>query len=162
MTFVPKSRPSLGEVPFAIEGDRAAMRAARRIVKDFGGNAFSIRKQDKAAYHAWGSFASPLFTALLATTEKVAALAGVKGNDSRKRMLPILQQTLENYANLGAADAFSGPIVRGDRDTVKRHLQALGKDPIARQVYLSLAQAALAYLPAKNKSEIKKALKALR
>jgi hypothetical protein len=45
---------------------------------------------------------------------------------------------------------------------VKRHLQALGKDPIARQVYLSLAQAALAYLPAKNKSEIKKALKALR
>ena len=42
-----------------------------------GGRAYSIRKKDKAAYHAWGTFASPLFTALLATTEQVAALAGV-------------------------------------------------------------------------------------
>jgi predicted short-subunit dehydrogenase-like oxidoreductase (DUF2520 family) len=162
MTFVPKSRPSLAEVPFAIEGDPAAARAARKIVKNLGGHAFAIREQDKAAYHAWGTFASPLFTALLAATEKVAAIAGVSGKASRKRMLPILQQTLANYAKFGAASAFSGPIVRGDIDTVKRHLQSLRKDPIARQVYASLAQAALAYLPAKNKAAIKKALEALR
>jgi len=162
MTFVPKSRPSLAEVPFAIEGDPAAARAARKIVKNLGGHAFAIREQDKAAYHAWGTFASPLFTALLAATEKVAAIAGVSGKASRKRMLPILQQTLSNYAKFGAASAFSGPIVRGDIDTVKRHLQSLRKDPIARQVYASLAQAALAYLPAKNKAAIKKALEALR
>jgi predicted short-subunit dehydrogenase-like oxidoreductase (DUF2520 family) len=162
MTFVPKSRPSLAEVPFAIEGDPAAARAARKIVKNLGGHAFAIREQDKAAYHAWGTFASPLFTALLAATEKVAAIAGVSGKASRKRMLPILRQTLANYAKFGAASAFSGPIVRGDIDTVKRHLQSLRKDPIARQVYASLAQAALAYLPAKNKAAIKNALEALR
>jgi predicted short-subunit dehydrogenase-like oxidoreductase (DUF2520 family) len=160
MTFVPKSRPPLADVPFAIEGDPAAVRAARKIVKDLGGHAFAIRKRDKAAYHAWGAFASPLLTALLATTEKVAVIAGVNGKAARKRMLPILRQTLENYANFGASGAFSGPIVRGDVDTVKRHLQSLRKDPIARQVYFSLVQAALAYLPAKNKSEIKDALKA--
>lgn len=73
-------------------------------------------------------------------------------------MLPILRQTLENYANFEAADSFSGPIVRGDFDTVKRHLQSLRKDPIARQVYISLARAALAYLPTKNKAALGKAL----
>ena len=40
-------------------------------------------------------------------------------------MIPILLQTLANYASFGAAGAFSGPIVRGDVDTVKRHLRVL-------------------------------------
>src|SRR5258708_3410897 len=76
MTFVRGSRPALVDVPFAIEGDRNAARAAQRIVGDLGGRAYSIRKPDKVAYHAWGTFASPLLTALLATTEYVDAAAG--------------------------------------------------------------------------------------
>ena len=124
---------------------------ARRVVEDVGGQAYSIRKKDKAAYHAWGTFASPLFTALLATTEQVAALAGVNRKAAKQRMIPILQQTLANYAAFGAAGAFSGPIVRGDVDTVKRHLRVLRGVPAAREVYSALARSALRYLPAKNK-----------
>jgi len=66
-------------------------------------------------------------------------------------MLPILQQTLANYAALGAAGAFSGPIVRGGVDTVRRHLRALRHIPGAREVYLALASAAVRYLPGNNK-----------
>ena len=151
MTFVPGSRPALAGVPFAIEGDRGATRLACRIVGDLGGRSYPIRKQDKAAYHAWGTFASPLFTALLATTEQVAAAAGVKRAEIRRRMIPILLQTLANYAQFGAPDAFSGPIIRGDRSTVKKHLRALRGVPAAREVYIALARAALQYLPAKNR-----------
>jgi predicted short-subunit dehydrogenase-like oxidoreductase (DUF2520 family) len=159
MTFVQGSRPPLAGVPFAIEGNRHATREAGKIVKDLGGHAFAIRKQDKAAYHAWGTFSSPLLTALLATTEQVAASSGVKGKTARLRMLPILRQTLANYANFGARGAFSGPIVRGDVDTVKRHLRSLRASPIAQQVYISLTGAALAYLPTKNKAALEKALR---
>jgi len=158
MTFVPGSRPLLAGVPFAIEGDAAAVRVARRIVHDVGGAAYSIRKADKAAYHAWGTFASPLFTALLATTEQVAAAAGVKPREARQRMIPILLQTLANYAAFGAPGAFSGPIIRGDVDTVKRHLRVLRKVPVAHKVYLSLALAALSQLPAKKKKLLKQVL----
>jgi predicted short-subunit dehydrogenase-like oxidoreductase (DUF2520 family) len=158
MTFVRDSRPSLAGVSFAIEGDGAALKVARRIVNDLGGRAYPIRKTDKAAYHAWGTFASPLFTALLTTTEQVAALAGVKPQEARRRMIPILRQTLANYAAFGAAGAFSGPIVRGDVDTVKRHLRVLRGVPAARHLYLALAQAALQYLPAKRKSALSRAL----
>jgi predicted short-subunit dehydrogenase-like oxidoreductase (DUF2520 family) len=156
MTFVPGSRPSLAGVSFALEGDAAAVRVARRIIDDLGGHSYSIRKADKAAYHAWGTFASPLFTALLATTEQVAALAGVSAKASRRRMIPILLQTLANYASFDAASAFSGPIVRGDVDTVRRHLHALRKLPAARDVYSALARAALQYLPVKNKQALKR------
>lgn len=159
MTFVQGSRPSLVGVPFAIEGDAAAMRVARRIVKEVGGHAYSILKKDKAAYHAWGTFASPLVTALLATTEEVAAAAGVPQKAARRRMIPILLQTLANYAAYGAAGAFSGPIIRGDVGTVRRHLRVLRPLPVARQVYLALVLAALRHLPAKNKSDLVKALK---
>ena len=158
MTFVRGSRPRLAGVPFALEGDAAAVRLARRMVKDLGGKAHAIRKEDKAAYHAWGTFASPLFTALLATTEDVAAAAGVSSKDARRRMIPILRQTLENYAAFGAPDGFSGPIVRGDIETVRRHLDVLRKLPEARAVYLALARAALKNLPAKNKNALRKLL----
>lgn len=156
MTFVRRSRPSLRGVPFAIEGDAAAVRVARRVVGDLGGRAYSIRKKEKAAYHAWGTFASPLFTALLATTEEVATRAGVSRKAARQRMIPILLQTLANYASFGAAGAFSGPIVRGDVDTVKRHLRVLRGAGAASDVYRALAAAALRYLPAKNKKSLRR------
>jgi predicted short-subunit dehydrogenase-like oxidoreductase (DUF2520 family) len=162
MTFVPGSRPSLASVPFAIEGDAAAVRVARRTVRDLGGQAYSIRKRDKAAYHAWCTFASPLFTALLATTQEVAGIAGVEPGAAAKRMIPILLQTLANYASFGAGGAFSGPIVRGDVDTVKRHLRVLRKTPLAREVYSALARAALRCLPTKNKKLLKQALESSR
>lgn len=158
MTFVHGSKPTLAGVPFAIEGDRKAAQTARTVVKNLGGAPYSIRGEDKAAYHAWGTLASPLFTALLATSEQVAAIAGVNRNSARKRMLPMLKQTLANYEALGAEVTFSGPIVRGDVETVKRHVGVLQKIPVARAVYIALAQAAMAYLPAKNKDSLKRVL----
>jgi predicted short-subunit dehydrogenase-like oxidoreductase (DUF2520 family) len=149
MTFVCGSCPELVDVPFAIEGDRVAARAGR---------SYPIRKQDKVAYHAWATFASPLLTALLATTEHAATAAGVRGKAARQRMLPILEQTLANYAKLGPAPSFSGPIIRGDVETVRQHLRAISGMPAVLEVYRALAKAALAYLPVKNRRTLEKIL----
>ncbi|HYM05583.1 MAG TPA: DUF2520 domain-containing protein [Terriglobales bacterium] len=158
MTFVAGSVPSLQGVPFALEGDLSALRLARRIVRDLGGEAFSISKNRKMAYHAWGAFASPLLIALLVTAERVARAAGLSNNEARRKMLPIVRQTLANYAKLGPAGAFSGPIVRGDAPVVRQHLKELKKVPEARAVYLALARAGLRFLPSRNRGELEKAL----
>jgi predicted short-subunit dehydrogenase-like oxidoreductase (DUF2520 family) len=159
MTFVRGSRPALAGVPFTIEGGQKAVRAARAIVTDLGGQPFSIQKRHKAAYHAWGMFASPLLIALLAISERVAATAGVGRKAARERMLPILRQTLANYAALGAPGAVSGPIVRGDIDTVEKHLKILRAIPEAREVYTALARAGLRDLPVKSRAALEKILK---
>ena len=159
MTFVRGSRRSLVGVPFAVEGDAAAVRVARRIVRELGGKTYAMRKSEKAAYHAWGTFASPLLIALLATTEQVAAAAGVRGKEARGRMAPILRQTIENYVAFGARRGFSGPIIRGDVETVKKHLRVLREQPAARDVYLALVRAALEFLPAKNTAALRRALR---
>jgi predicted short-subunit dehydrogenase-like oxidoreductase (DUF2520 family) len=158
MTFVPGVRSSLAGVGFAVEGDAAAVRVVQRIIVAIGGRAFPIRKQDKAIYHAWGTFASPLLTALLAMSERVAEAAGVDREQARRRMLPIVRQTVENYASRGAARGFSGPIVRGDTATVSRHLKALRDVAGAGEVYRALARAALHTLPAKNRKQLARVL----
>jgi predicted short-subunit dehydrogenase-like oxidoreductase (DUF2520 family) len=160
MTFVRGSRPSLAGVPFAIEGTPKAVRAARAIVLQMRGQSFTISKQQKEAYHAWGMFASPLLTALLAASERVAGAAGVSRKAARERMLPILRQTLANYARLGAPGSFSGPITRGDVATVEKHLRVLRRIPGAQEIYVALARAALRDLPAKNRAALRKILNA--
>ena len=123
------------------------------------GEVFTINKRHKAAYHAWGAFTSPLLVATLVTAEQLARAAGLSALEARKKMLPIVRQTVANYEALGPAGAFSGPIVRGDAEIVRKHLQVLRKNPEGKGVYLSLARAALKYLPVRNRGKLKRALK---
>jgi predicted short-subunit dehydrogenase-like oxidoreductase (DUF2520 family) len=160
MTFVRGAVPTMKGITFALEGDAAAVSLARRVVRDFGACTIVIRKQHKAAYHAWGSFVSPLLVGALVTAEEVARSAGLKTAQARRMMLPIVCQTFVNYAALGPAGAFSGPLVRGDAETVRKHLQALKKTPEARAVYLALARSALHHLPVENRRQLEKVLKA--
>jgi predicted short-subunit dehydrogenase-like oxidoreductase (DUF2520 family) len=158
MTFVSGSVPSLKGVPFAVEGDAPAVLTARQIVRKLGGETFNIRKQHKPAYHAWGGFTSPLLVAALVTGERLARIAGQSTAEARQKMLPIVRQTIANYEALGPAGAFSGPIVRGDVEIVRKHLEVLQKVPEARDAYRALARAALKYLPARNRAKLKRAL----
>lgn len=158
MTFVSKSTPAIQGVPFGIEGDSRAVRVAREVVRRLGAYPFLIARNKKAAYHAWGGLTSPLLVSLLVTAEEVAAAAGFSRKEARRWALPILRQTMANYARLGPADAFSGPIVRGDAEVVRKHLRALKGSPAAREVYVALARVALRKLPARNRKELERAL----
>jgi predicted short-subunit dehydrogenase-like oxidoreductase (DUF2520 family) len=159
MTFVSNSKPSFKGVPFAFEGDPRAVRVARQMIRDLGAQAFTVGARSKSAYHAWSTFSSPLLIALLVTAEQVARIAGVPPRAARRRMLPILEQTLENYSVLGPAAAFSGPLIRGDAQTVAAHLRALQSSPAAHKAYIALAESALKHLPVKNREQIARLLK---
>jgi predicted short-subunit dehydrogenase-like oxidoreductase (DUF2520 family) len=158
MSFVHAAKPALAGVTFALEGDAGAVRTARAIVRKLKGNCIEIAKKDKALYHAWGGFASPLIVAELATADLIARKIGIVPDMARKTLAPILRQTIENYIEHGPAAAFSGPIIRGDVGTVRRHLDALKSVPQAREVYVMLARAAVRELPAGKRAELKELL----
>jgi predicted short-subunit dehydrogenase-like oxidoreductase (DUF2520 family) len=158
MTFVAGKKPQWRGVAFAVEGDDDAVHAATQIAIDLGGAPFEIEKRNKVLYHAFGSFASPLVIALLATMEQVAEAAGIPPDKAKKMMLPLLGETLNNYLSQDAANAFSGPLVRGDVQTIRKHLTHLKRVPEARDVYLALARVAIKRLPVKNKEALRKEL----
>jgi predicted short-subunit dehydrogenase-like oxidoreductase (DUF2520 family) len=159
MTFVRGTAPSLHGVPFALEGDQAAVKAAQGIVRNLGGEAFKIRATAKVAYHAWGAFTSPLLIALLVSAEQVARAAGLSATNARRKMMPILKQTIDNYARLGPGGAFSGPLIRGDVEVVRKHLQLLSKIPGARDIYSALARTAIRRLPISGRKSVEEILR---
>jgi predicted short-subunit dehydrogenase-like oxidoreductase (DUF2520 family) len=158
MTFVPGTTPEMRGVPFAVEGDSRAATVARKIVRDLRGEAFNIQRAAKPLYHALGSFSSPLVVATLVTAERVGRAAGLSASQTRRVMGPILRQTLKNYLENGAAAAFSGPIKRGDINTVLRHLKELKRVPGASEVYRALVKSALMDLPSAKRKELLKLL----
>jgi len=158
MTFVPGATPRMEEIPFAVEGDARAVSVARRIVRDMGAESFAIKKSAKPLYHALGSFSSPLIVAALVTAERVGRGAGLTASQTRRVIAPILRQTIKNYTERGAAAAFSGPIKRGDLNTVLRHLKELKRVSGASEVYRALVKSALMDLPSTKKKELMRLL----
>jgi predicted short-subunit dehydrogenase-like oxidoreductase (DUF2520 family) len=162
MSFTRGVRPTLRGVPFTIEGDARAVRVAAAMARALGGEPLKIAPAAKPLYHAFGAFGSPLIVALLAAGEQVGRAAGVPRTKLRRALAPMLRQTLENYLRHGAAAAFSGPLVRGDLATVRRHLAELKKVPGAREVYVALARSAVRNLPVGKRREIGKVLQGRR
>jgi predicted short-subunit dehydrogenase-like oxidoreductase (DUF2520 family) len=98
----------------------------------------TVTDEDRAAYHAAASMASNFLVTLQAAAERVAGTAGVK----RELLAPLVRATVDNWASLGAIDALTGPIVRGDSETVERHRVALGeRTPDLLPLYDELARA---------------------
>jgi predicted short-subunit dehydrogenase-like oxidoreductase (DUF2520 family) len=154
MSFVPNSPATLKDVPIALEGDARAVALLTPVLRRTRASVFKIDEARKAAYHAFGSFASPLLIAYLKQMEAAGELAGLERKAARERAGAILQQTLTNYLQEGPENAFSGPLRRGDVGTVRKHLQVLQQNPKLSDFYRELVRIALRELPVKNRQEI--------
>jgi len=158
MSFVRSAEPSFVGVSFALEGDAAAVMLAGAISKQLGGRSFPLKKKDKPLYHALGAFSSPLLISQLAAAERIGKKLGLKPEQTRSVIAPILLKTIRNYVEHGPAAAFSGPIRRGDVDTIARNVASLKHVRGTAEIYRALARIAAADLPAENRKQIKKLL----
>lgn len=120
-------RPGAGADVFAgagcaIDGATArALAAAEALAAALGMRAFRVTDADRAAYHAAASFASNFLVTLEGAAERLAATAGV----DREALVPLVRAAVANWAERGAADALTGPIARGDEETVARQRAAV-------------------------------------
>ncbi len=116
---------ALPGTPCAIEGHPHLMDLAGRIVDALGGIPFHLSSDHKTLYHAAACITSNYLVTLVATAEKLLAGCGFSGEEARRLLGPLLQTTARNVAEVGPAEALTGPIARGDTQTVDKHLQAL-------------------------------------
>lgn len=145
---------SLRTAFYCIEGERAAVRMARELVRDLGGQSFSIGASDKALYHAAAVMASGHVVALFDIAIEMLLQCGLNRNRARAVLMPLLQSTLENLSAHEPARALTGTFSRADVATVRRHLEALrrqnSRDALA--AYRLLGQRSL-QLAEKNGAE---------
>ena len=147
-----------------IDGSPPAVRAARRIAMRIGLRPIRFRAAgaDPAAYHASASLASNDVLALLALAERTLVDAGARGADARAAVATIARSVVDQFALRGIGAA-TGPVVRGDADTVERHGAALTRiDPGAAEVHALLGRWMLehaASLPEEARRRVERALR---
>jgi predicted short-subunit dehydrogenase-like oxidoreductase (DUF2520 family) len=111
---------------FAVTGDTRAVAWAREIVELMPGHVLAILPERWALYHAAAVMASNYQVTLLDAALEILEKAGVARGEGLAALAPIARATLENILRLGPRDALTGPISRGDGETVRRNLEALG------------------------------------
>jgi len=104
-------------VTFAVSGEPVA----RSLALSLGGRVVEVADADRATYHAAACIAANHVVALLGQVERVAAEAGL----DLEAFLPLTRAAVDDVAALGPQRALTGPAVRGDWDTLSRHLDAL-------------------------------------
>ncbi|MET0648844.1 MAG: DUF2520 domain-containing protein, partial [Pyrinomonadaceae bacterium] len=128
---------SLRRAFYCVEGDARATRAARRVVRDLGGETFTINPGDKALYHAAAVLAAGHVVALFDVALDMLERCGLKERRAREVLLPLLRSVADNLAQHTPARALTGSFARADLETVRKHLRALAglEDSDALAVY---------------------------
>ncbi|MFH1674716.1 MAG: Rossmann-like and DUF2520 domain-containing protein [Pseudomonadota bacterium] len=138
------------------EGDTETLPIAREMAKDIGADFIQIRVQDKPLYHAAAVVASNYLVTLVNLAIELNQLSGISTKASIKALLPLIEGTLNNVKHLGVHRALTGPIVRGDIDTITSHVEAIKvRAPHFWPLYRALGNSTISLAEARGRLEKK-------
>jgi predicted short-subunit dehydrogenase-like oxidoreductase (DUF2520 family) len=128
-TFVaddPAPTERFAGVGCAVSGSCTRARSvAEGLARTLGMEPFELDDSDRVAYHAAASIASNFLVTLEAAAERLAGTAGLDPDEARRLLTPLVRSTVENWSDLGPERALTGPIARGDTETVARQRAAI-------------------------------------
>lgn len=122
------------------EGDAAAEVVIHEFAENLAMRPVVIRKSAKTLYHASAVMACNYLSTLMDASLQLAEAAGIERDTMWQSLDPLVTATLENIHSNGPAEALTGPIVRGDAETVSRHIDALQSEEKLRGLYKVLGQ----------------------
>jgi predicted short-subunit dehydrogenase-like oxidoreductase (DUF2520 family) len=96
-----------------------------RLARDLGAQPVRVVGGQRVLYHAAAVFASNYIDVMIREAVALLVASGWKEKDATAGLLPLVAGAVENVRKRGPVNALTGPIRRGDTDTVRRHLAAL-------------------------------------
>jgi len=126
-----------------IDGDDPARAMSRRLAGHLGARTLEIPPGTKSIYHAAAVISSGFPVVLEAVASNLMADAGIPERSAQQAVHSLMEAAIANTAGAPPESVLTGPVVRGDVDTVHRHLQALRHNPEARALYRRLSFAAV-------------------
>lgn len=115
----------LAGVVWGVTAEPGARPVALALVADAGGEAVEVDEADRVIYHAAAAIASNATVGVLGFAVALLRRCGFADETAQRALVGLADGTLANVKELGVVDALTGPIVRGDVDTVARHLAAM-------------------------------------
>ncbi len=127
---------AMKEAFFFFEGSLKARDAAEHLVSSLGSRFVMLSKQDKVAYHAAAVIASNYVVAVTSQASDIMDSVGLKP----EYLIPLIRSTVSNIGEHGRS-ALTGPVLRGDWETVRAHSDLLRRDfPDILPAYLALGR----------------------
>jgi len=123
----------------SLEGENKAVSVAQAIAGDLGATSVTILTEAKTLYHASAVVASNYLVTLIDLAFNLIGAAGIKDKNAFAVLKPLIEGTLSNIEKIGIPEALTGPIARGDVETVAKHIEAIGlKTPRLLDLYKTL------------------------
>lgn len=126
-----------------IDGENAAKNASRRLAGHLGARTLDIPPGKKPAYHAAAVISSNFPVVLASVAGHLMHDIGIPDSSAYQAVESLMSGALANMKHVLPDDALTGPVVRGDADTVGKHLRALQGHGAASEVYRALSVAAV-------------------
>ena len=128
----------LSACPFGVTTHPTLRPVAETLVMEMGGEPVWVPEASRSLYHAALTFGANNLMTLVNQTSELLESAGITNPEAL--VAPLLSASLDNALRNGDT-ALTGPIARGDAETVREHLRVLGNfDPAVTQAYRSLAR----------------------
>lgn len=125
---------------FAVEAEDDLAAGLALLVEALGATPMRLRPEDKVLYHAAAVFASNYVVTLSKLASDLWLRFGVDRSFALQALAPLLRGAVDNIESRGLPDALTGPIARGDVETVAAHLTAVrDAAPDLNAVYRELA-----------------------
>lgn len=143
----PRDPPPLRGGVVSFEGDRAALPVVRAWARALGIRVVPLTDVNRVRYHAAAALVATGAVALAqgaAELFRQAARGGMTPQAIGDCIRSLLVSVAHNVATVGPAGALASPLMRGDTETVQRHLEAM--HPRARSLYIAALAQALATL----------------
>ncbi len=142
---------------FGVDGDAEACRTGEELARRLGGRTFAVRPEGRAQYHVAAVFASNFLVACLHVA--LNELRGASDEAELEALLPLAAAALGNLGELGLSMGATGPVTRGDAQTITSNLSVL--DPERAALYRALGRELLELTAGRLEPEVRVRLEAL-
>lgn len=143
---------------FAIEADAPLLAVLKDMATALEGHWIVLKPEDKVIYHAAAVIACNYLVTLVKLATDLWQTFNVPRQEAVRALMPLLQGTLNNIANVGIPQCLTGPIARGDTGTVKKHIDALERvAPTVLTTYRELGQQTIPIALGKGKIDEQRA-----
>ena len=133
----PRDRDAFAGITIAVDSTTPhLLRRLRELARGLEAKPRRVRDAERVLYHAAAVFASNYVIASVAEGVRVLEAAGWKRDEAERALLPLVDGVVANLRRRGITRALTGPIRRGDAETVARHLSGLENAELYRMLGL--------------------------
>lgn len=131
-------------IAYAIESEPSLWQGLANLATDLGGWPITLAAQDRVLYHTSATTVCALLAILLNLSSELWSSFNQSSGEGLRSLLPLVYGTLKNVERHGFPSALTGPVARGDVETVASHLEVLSsRAPEFQSVYSHLTLASL-------------------